>query len=229
MNYIPMGFAYDHYVTQEQYDQTTQASREQLLLKGLLLNKDQIEKWSDMLDPLTIDDIYYSKEQYAADCAARSEIVCSAFEYTNSGFSATITTPRDVPVFFSIPYEKGWTAYVNGQKTDIAQANVGFMAVRVNAGENIKIRFVYRTPGLLTGAGLTVLCLLLLTLYMLCARVLNRYNRKVTLIRHNMVRRSLQYYAAKHKVSFDEHPLIRLKSPIQPDRALEKKEGFTDE
>ena len=229
MNYIPLGFAYDNYVTEDQYYQTTESSREQLLLKGLLLTDGQIKKWSDMLDPLTVDDIYYTKEQYTADCLARSEIACSTFEYTNAGFSATITTPRDVPVFFSIPYEEGWTAYVNGQEVEIEKVNVGFMAVRVNAGENIRIRFVYKTPGLLTGAGISALCIVLLALYMLCMRAFSRYTRKVTLIRHNMVRRPLSHYAAKHKVGFEKHPLIPLKQHTPPDRALEKKEGFTDD
>ena len=228
MNYIPIGFAYDEYVTEEKYAQTSENLREQLLLKGILLTDEQIKKWGDMLDPLDIDNLQFTKEQYALDCEARNEITCSSFDYTQSGFTATVTTPRDVPIFFSIPYESGWTAYVNGQEVEIEQVNVGFMAIRVNAGENVKIKFVYKTPGLLLGAGITALCLALLLLYMACMRALSRYQHKDNLMRHNMVRRTIRDYAAQHKVSFDKSPLIRLKSNLETDPELEKKEGFRD-
>ena len=89
-------------------------------------------------------------------------MACDTFQYTNTGFTATISTEKDVPVFFSIPYESGWTAYVNGEKADIERVNVGFMAIRVNAGTNVEIEFVYETPGLLLGGLITLLCIALL-------------------------------------------------------------------
>ena len=53
-------------------------------------------------------------------------------------------------VFYSVPYESGWTATVNGEPAEVEQVSVGFMAVRAPAGENT-IRFEYRTPGLSVG------------------------------------------------------------------------------
>ena len=75
---------------------------------------------------------------------------------------------------FSVPYEAGWSAEVNGQPAEIRQVNVGFMAVLCPAGENITIRFTYETPGLRVGASISAAGLLLLAVYLLCAIRPNR-------------------------------------------------------
>lgn len=54
-------------------------------------------------------------------------------------------------MFFSVPYDDGWTATVNGEPVEVEQVNVGFMAVKAPAGENV-IRFEYHTPGLTEGS-----------------------------------------------------------------------------
>ena len=46
-------------------------------------------------------------------------------------------------MFFSVPYDDGFTAYVNGQEADIVEVDEGLMAVLCPAGEN-SIDFVYQ-------------------------------------------------------------------------------------
>ena len=58
-------------------------------------------------------------------------------------------------VFFSVPYDDGFTAYVNGQKTDILQVDEGLMAVLCPAGEN-SINFVYQPDGIRLSRVLTL-------------------------------------------------------------------------
>ncbi len=229
MNYIPLGFTYDSYIAEEQYENTDEDSRELLLLKAMLLSDDQIELWGDMLAPLDMSTVSYTREQYAEDCAARNTLTCSSFNYTNSGFDATITTEHDTPVFFSIPYETGWSAYVNGSPVELERVNVGFMAVRVPAGENVRIQFVYRTPGLYLGIAITVISVILLVFYCFVMRVFERSKRATERARHNMVRRPLSHYASKHGAHFEEHTLIKLKPRIRTDKQLEKQEGFIDD
>lgn len=44
-----------------------------------------------------------------------------------------------------IPYERGWSATVNGADTDVLKANYAFVGVPIEAGEN-RIVFTYRPP-----------------------------------------------------------------------------------
>ena len=53
---------------------------------------------------------------------------------TNSGFHAEITLKKDNLVFFSVPYDDGFTAYVNGEETDIIRVDEGLMAVSGSGG-----------------------------------------------------------------------------------------------
>ena len=72
-----------------------------------------------------------------------------------------------------MPWDSGWSATVNGEEVPIEQANVGFMAVRVPAGQ-ATIEFAYHTPGLALSAGISLTALAVYGVYLL----LLYYNRK---------------------------------------------------
>ena len=69
------------------------------------------------------------------------------FQMNNAGFHAEITLDNANLVFFSVPYDDGFTAYVNGEQTDIVRVDDGMMAVLCPAGTS-SIDFVYQADGL---------------------------------------------------------------------------------
>ena len=80
--------------------------------------------------------------------------------YSTNGFDASITLSDKRLVFFSVPYDDGWKAQVNGRDVDIIKVDFGFMAVACEEGENT-IHFTYKTRYLniglcLTGSGFVV-------------------------------------------------------------------------
>lgn len=227
--YLPMGFTYDRYISRSDYDAAEELQRERLMLKALVISDRQVERWNDILQPLSTAGLDYSDEALTEDWLARSAVTCDTFAYNNKGFTATISTVAESPVFFSVPYEDGWTAYVNGQRADIECANVGFMAVRVPTGAS-SIEFRYETPGLLLGGLITAASAVLLILYLLCMRAVHRYRRAPVTVQHGtMRRRSLADYAKAHGVRFAEHGPVRIKQEDRADPVLEKKEDFADE
>ncbi|HHZ06721.1 MAG TPA: YfhO family protein [Clostridiales bacterium] len=169
-SYIPMGFTYDSYISEDDYNSCLESRRHLLLLKAMVLSDEQMEKYSDITQGKTDDfkSFVYTENEYYNDCQARKQLTCSSFAYDNDGFSAEITTDNtgDRLVFFSVPYEDGWSAQVNGEDVDIERVNVGFMAVRVPANTTSEIRFNYKTPGLTAGIIITVSCILIFASYM---------------------------------------------------------------
>ena len=173
--YIPMGFSYDYYITREEYDAVTESNRHLLLLKAIVLSDEQAERYDGILqhaDTLSLPEteeggvpglsdgtepvspsggsdvvFTYTEEAYYQDCLDRRSMSCSSFSRDNGGFSAVFTSDRERLVFFSVPYESGWSATVNGEPAQVEKVNVGFMAVKVPAGTS-EIRFDYSTPGL---------------------------------------------------------------------------------
>ena len=79
-------------------------------------------------------------------------------------------------VFFSVPYDDGFTATVNGQSTQIEKVDNGLMAIRVPAG-HAEISFVYETPGLVTGIKLSLTGIALYAVYLLVLFLLDRRRR----------------------------------------------------
>ena len=145
------GFRIDYYVTPEQYEETPKTDREQLLLKAMVLSDEQAKKYASCISPLPDFGTYhYSDAEYFADCLTLQAASCSSFSHDNTGFTAEISALSSELVFFSVPYESGWTATVNGEPVDVEKVSVGFMAVQVPAGDNT-IRFEYETPGLKLG------------------------------------------------------------------------------
>lgn len=185
-NYIPYGFTYDYYMTWDQCDAYGEENRSHMMLKAILLSDEQIERHQDILTPLSKDydvlgdsesaslsgksgsrQIYFTDSALAADSAARAETASTDFTGTSNGFTATVDLERENLVFFSVPYEEdGWTAYIDGQTVEIEQVNIGFMAVRVAAGQH-SIEFRYKTPGLLTGMKISVVALAATVVYLL--------------------------------------------------------------
>ena len=147
-NYVPMGFTYDYYVTEATYETSIKTLRSNLLMRALVLKDEDVEKYSPYLTELSEDmlnDLHY--DSYTQDCADRRAHSCSVFQMNNAGFHAEITLDKANLVFFSVPYDDGFTAYVNGEKTDILRVDEGLMAVLCPAGAS-SIDFVYQAAGL---------------------------------------------------------------------------------
>ena len=94
---------------------------------------------------------------------------------TNSGFHAEIDLTRENLVFFSVPYDDGFTAYVNGEQADIVEVDEGLMAVLCPAGTN-RVDFVYQADGYSLSRTVTLAAIPVFAVY--CGFWWNRKKRK---------------------------------------------------
>ena len=77
---------------------------------------------------------------------------------------ATYDVKQDTSIFFTIPYDKGWSAYQDGKKIEIKQAQTGFMKVDIPKGKGtITLSFI--PNGFITGAICSFTSLLLFGIY----------------------------------------------------------------
>ncbi len=77
---------------------------------------------------------------------------------------ATYDVKQDTSIFFTIPYDKGWSAYQDGKKIKINQAQTGFMKVDVPEGKGtITLSFI--PNGFVVGAICSFTSLLLFGIY----------------------------------------------------------------
>lgn len=70
------------------------------------------------------------------------------------GLTGTVSVSRDKFLCLSIPYNEDWTAYVDGKKAELVQANIGFMGVELSAGDH-EIELKYWPQGMTMGITLS--------------------------------------------------------------------------
>ena len=87
---------------------------------------------------------------------------------------STLTAKRQGTVVTTVPYDKGWSVRVDGEKVKTKAAVDAFLSFPVEAGEH-SILFTYHVPGLIAGAILTLLALLGLIPY----AILNKKGGKI--------------------------------------------------
>lgn len=149
--YIPIGFTYDTYVTYEQVETVDEKDRAVLMLDSLILTEEQGKKYDHLLEHT--EDVYSiatSEMAYNQYCEERAATAASSFSWDASGFQSTIYSEKATLLFFSVPFEEGWAAQVNGEPVEIEKVNTGFMAVPIEAGSS-NVIFTYETPGLKLG------------------------------------------------------------------------------
>ena len=197
-NYVPMGFAYDSYITEEEFDRLRNTSRPEAILNAMVLTRSQMKKYPEITG-------YYDKQYYLLyggnpssfhsevdDYAYGSKVLkdqsdklrarsCSSFKYTKTGFEAEFENDgKETLLFFSVPYSSGFSATVNGEKVDIEKVNYGFMAVRVPSGDS-KIVFTYETPGFFWGCIISIFSAALFAGYLILLKILKIRKKKLRL------------------------------------------------
>jgi len=67
-------------------------------------------------------------------------------------------------IFFTIPYDQGWSAYQNGKRLQIEQAQTGFMKIDVSEDEGI-ITLSFIPKGFVTGASCSLIAIIVFIFY----------------------------------------------------------------
>ncbi len=171
-NELPMGFAYDKYILLENAADETDSDadaqsgapaggeadvpvlmdleenvRANMLVRAIALSEEQIERYGHLMQPATDADTQnLTYDAYVQDVQARRTQAVSDFTADHTGFTAHITLASENLVFFSVPYDEGFTATVNGEETPVERVSGGLSAVLCPAGES-EIVFAYKTPG----------------------------------------------------------------------------------
>ncbi|HCA05040.1 MAG TPA: hypothetical protein DEO32_03975 [Ruminococcaceae bacterium] len=185
--YIPMGFVYDSFVTEEEFKRVSENDRTQIILNTMVLSRETMKKYADITGydekiysvlygehpnrfKSDVEDYIYSAtfDNYKKRCNSLAANSCKTFRYTKDGFEAFYENKNKEEniMFFSVPYSEGFTAEVNGRTADVEKVNYGFCGVKIPADSEVKIVFRYKTPGLDAGITISLFSLSAYLLYM---------------------------------------------------------------
>ena len=104
-------------------------------------------------------------DQYPAQAASLKKNTLKNVKADTNRVSGDITLDADKMLCISLPYQAGWTAYVDGEKTPIQRINYQYMGLNLRPGKH-QIELRYQLPGiryafLITGAGIAAFLLII--------------------------------------------------------------------
>lgn len=157
----PIGFTYDTYISQSDFRQIERENRGYAALKSLVVNEQYQQEVAQYLDEVDINTIHGEDMKY--DIEKNQNNIVNIYEMNSKGFKAQATRENVTYAFFSVPYDEGWKAYLNGSKISIMKVN-GMMAIQLKSGEN-NICFRYHIPGFHIGIVISIFSVLIFVIY----------------------------------------------------------------
>ena len=175
--FLPMGFCYDNVIGRSDFDSLSDTSRSNILLAAMVVDDDKLTQFSEYLNPAPFYTLSYTDLSQHANVQARASMASESWEFGKDSFTSTINMQRENYVFYSIPYDSGWTAYVDGVETPIERVNVGFMAVLVGEGRHT-VEFRYVSPGFFAGLAVSAVAAAVFAVYLGVCAVVRRRREK---------------------------------------------------
>ncbi|MBR6796854.1 MAG: YfhO family protein [Clostridia bacterium] len=165
--YIPMGYTYNEFMKESEFEKISKSLRHIFLCKYLVVPDDRAEYYAQFLTEVTNEDrVRANEDSFRAACEERlAGEICDSFVWDSDGFRADIKCKENNIVFFSTSYDEGWSAKVNGKEAEVLKVFYGLMAVEVPAGEST-IVFEYTVPGLHLGLVVSLIALAILLVYL---------------------------------------------------------------
>lgn len=113
-----------------------------------------------------IEVICQPMDNYENQINALKQDIFENEEISTNSVKGNISLDKTKFLYFSIPYSKGWTAYIDGKKTELLQANIMHMGIFVEQGKHV-IELKYKTPFLTTGLIISIISFIVLLSYMI--------------------------------------------------------------
>ena len=166
-NYIPPGFTYDQTLSRAEFDRISDKDeKRRAYMKYLVV--DDPEQFADILphgsySPVSDSEYNELIEQRRSECAYNTI-------FSKNGITASIELSRENVVFWSVSYNSGWSAFVDGTETAVLKVNNGLVGIRVPAGTH-SIELRYRTPLLTEGIAVSAAGAVILAAWLLLPRL----------------------------------------------------------
>ncbi|MEQ1526912.1 MAG: YfhO family protein, partial [Gallionella sp.] len=160
---LPMGVSYDTYITQSEFNQLDSNRKRIALLKGVMVSDAFTPQIPATMNALSRNDVApngYSLDELTLDTDKLKANPLHITSFSNNHIEGEITVASQQLLFFSIPFDVGWSAQINNQNVEMVMVDGGLSAVFVEPGKNV-VELYYFPPFVKMGLLLTVLGVLI--------------------------------------------------------------------
>jgi uncharacterized membrane protein YfhO len=151
---LPFGYTYSQRIDQDTYRSLPPEKRHIALMKYCILPHGITTSIPLVENPIGLEG-NYSQSDMENDYARLLESSLNVASFGEGRISGTATAPNDRLMLFSMPYDTGWEAVVNGIPVKLLNVNGGLSGLPISKGMS-KIELKYRTPFLYEGLTISI-------------------------------------------------------------------------
>lgn len=107
------------------------------------------------------------------------------FKGTGRKLTTDVSLEKEQVLFTTIPYDKGWKAYVDGKIVPVKAVEEAFLAMHIPAGKH-QVELVFLPQGFVLGVSLFISCIALFSLFFWYTRKNRELNREEHLDENNV-------------------------------------------
>ena len=151
----PIGFAVSGYILEDNLTALRREQRGAALLRAAVIRPEDEAGLAGLCERTNGQDV--SPEEISRYIRTNQENRVTAFSRNTEGFRCRTAFGTPAAVYFSVPYDDGWTARIDDREETIIDSG-GMMLLPVPAGDH-EIVFSYETPGYRIGKWISIIAL----------------------------------------------------------------------
>lgn len=147
-HFLPFGFTYDSVLPYSVFKGISAMRKETILQKTCVIDDSLLQHFSALPAFIFGDTIAdYQLSDLVADAGRRKIDTLAITRFSENRIQGKIKMDKPGVLFFSIPYDNGWQARLDGAPARLFLCNIGFTGMLIPPGEH-KVDIWYRPPWL---------------------------------------------------------------------------------
>jgi len=161
--FLPLGFTYDQALTESEYSTLPGMAKHVALLQAVVID-DAVRRteFGVLADLDTGGFASFAKDYHARavadDTARRGKDALEIESFSQNAIHGSVTLEREKLLFFSIPFDAGWSARVDGAAARLHRVNIGFTGLLLPPGRH-EVELTYAAPYGRLSAAVSILAL----------------------------------------------------------------------
>ncbi|HEV8284540.1 MAG TPA: YfhO family protein [Chitinophagaceae bacterium] len=167
---LPFGFTYEKYISQSAFHKLSNSQKLITLFRAVVLEDSVIHNTAMSAFNLNDTSLNYTGTDYVNDISALKKDSFNIQLFSENLIKGKIKADNKKILFFSIPFDKGWTIKLDSKEIKPFVANIGFTGIQIDKGEHtVELSFLprfYNSGALISCIGLFLFLILIIIKYL---------------------------------------------------------------
>lgn len=159
---LPLGITFDSYISEDKFEKLDSINRQAILLQAISVDKNLQAKLKDFKETTSanIPEQGVTIEALQSWTSQLKRDTLQITEFNPHLIKGNINPNTSKVLFLAIPYDKGWSAMVDGKETTIEKVNAGLIGILLEKG-NHKVELSFEPPYVKEGTYVSIISILL--------------------------------------------------------------------